>query len=383
MKPWHRAALAGVAGGLAAQGVSHSSHAQLARMGGTTIAAPTAAGWVTDFLNAAYFRRPRHLRHIDALRLAFDILSTRWYQLDRRLTARDVAAFHRAFGFARFARDRDAAPRGTLAYDQLLRGAATLLGDWFPAHRDDPATRGWGIVFPDAAAKDAFRPERRLGEAQLGAITPPGDPHAGQTWHTYPPVPAGDPDTVLALLTAPQRWPEFASELGRFIPVRAGGLDNQTFEIEVLGEPLARVPLLLRAYVTVTAVHTWQDRTALRAWLDDVAAGLARWGNDEPLPVPQNATTVGALELTTHEGHFLGPARNRLVLYRDDDGAWLRAVGTWDPMDWQRERLYRRVGQHAQHAFWGMGAPEESLLHQIAAVAAGQARPPEPAPVAG
>lgn len=376
MKPWHRAALAGVAGGLAVQGIARSSHAQLARMGGTTIAAPTAAGWVTDFLNAAYFRRPRRLRHVDALRLAFDILSTRWYQLDRRLTARDVAAFHRTFSVARFARGRDAAPRGTLAYDQLLDGAATLLGDWFPAHRDDPATRGWGIVFPDAAAKAAYRPERRLGEAQLGAITPPADPHEAQVWHTYPPVPVGDTDAVLALLTAPERWPDFASEFGRFTPVRAGGLDNQTFEIEVLGEPLGPVPLLLRAYVTVTALHTREDDAALRAWVDDVAAGLARWGHDEPPPVPQDATPVAAIELTTHEGHFLGRARNRLVLYRDDAGAWLRAVGTWDPLDWQRETLHR-FGRHAQHAFWGMGAPEESMLHQIAAVAAGQSRPPE------
>ena len=27
-------------------------------MAGSTIAAPDAAGWITDFLNAAYYRRP-------------------------------------------------------------------------------------------------------------------------------------------------------------------------------------------------------------------------------------------------------------------------------------------------------------------------------------
>lgn len=375
MKRWQRTALVAAAAGLGVRRLSRSPHAQLARMGGTTIAAPSAAGWVTDFLNAAYFRRPRESRHVDALRLAFEILTTRWYQLGRRLTARDVVAFHRAFGVDRFARRHDGAPRGTLDHGQLLGGAATLLGEWFPAHRDDPATRGWGVVFPDAAHKAAYRPEVRLGDARLGAITTPAEPHPGQTWHTYPPVAAGDAEAVLALLTAPERWPEFATELGRFTPVRAGGLAHQTFEIEVLGEPLGPAPLLLRAYVTVTAVHSRVDPAALQAWCDEVAASLARWGDDEPAPLPQGATPQAALELTTHAGHFLGTARNRLLVYRDDQGAWLRAVGSWDPMDRQRQTLYRRMGRYAQHAFWGMGEPEESMLHQIAAVAAGHDRP--------
>jgi hypothetical protein len=367
--------LAGVAGAVAARQLARSPHVQLARMGGTTIAAPPAAGWVTDFLNAAYFRRPRQHRHVDALRLAFDVLTTRWHQLGRRLGFRDVAAFHRAFGVSRFITRRGDAPRCTLAHDQLLEGASSLFGDWFPACRDDPDTRGWGIVFPDAAAKAAYRPERRLGGGRLGAITPPGEPHPSQTWHTYPPVRVGDPDAVLRLLTVPERWPEFGTELGRFTPVRGGGLADQTFELEVVGAPLGPAPLLMRGYVTVTALHTRSDRAALRAWCDDVAAGLARWGEDEPPPVPDGATPVVGLELTTHEGHFLGPARNRLLMYRDDEAAWLRAVGTWDPMDWQRETLYRRMGRHAQHAFWGMGRPEESMLHQIAEVAAGRDRP--------
>jgi hypothetical protein len=92
--------------------------------------------------------------------------------------------------------------------------------------------------------------------------------------------------------------------------------------------------------------------------------------------VPDDATPVAAIELTTHDGHFMGDARNRLLLYRRERTAWLRAVGTWDPFDWQREVLYRRVGRHYQHAFWGMGDPEESLLHQIAEAAVDRHRPP-------
>lgn len=47
--------------------------------------------------------------------------------------------------------------------------------------------------------------------------------------------------------------------------------------------------------------------------------------------------------------------------------AWVRAVGTWDPLDWHLDRLYRGPGRHAQHAFWGMGEAHESLLDQLAA----------------
>jgi hypothetical protein len=44
------------------------------RMAGTSIAAPDAALWVTDFLNAAYYARPREDRDVDprALGLAPD-----------------------------------------------------------------------------------------------------------------------------------------------------------------------------------------------------------------------------------------------------------------------------------------------------------------------
>jgi hypothetical protein len=44
-------------------------------MAGTSIAGPDAALWVTHFLNAAYYARPREDRDVDDLRLAFCILS--------------------------------------------------------------------------------------------------------------------------------------------------------------------------------------------------------------------------------------------------------------------------------------------------------------------
>ena len=49
-------------------------------MTGSSIAGRDAAGWVTDFLNAAYYRRPVSERDVDDLRLAFAILTTYWYR---------------------------------------------------------------------------------------------------------------------------------------------------------------------------------------------------------------------------------------------------------------------------------------------------------------
>ncbi len=51
-----------------------------ARMTGSSIAGRDAAPWVTDFLNAAYYRRPVTDRDVDDLRLAFCVLTTYWYR---------------------------------------------------------------------------------------------------------------------------------------------------------------------------------------------------------------------------------------------------------------------------------------------------------------
>src|SRR6478609_7671369 len=56
---------------------------RFARMTGSSIAGRDAAAWVTDFLNAAYYRRPLAERQPDDLRLAFSILTTYWYRKGR------------------------------------------------------------------------------------------------------------------------------------------------------------------------------------------------------------------------------------------------------------------------------------------------------------
>src|SRR5215218_9442115 len=67
---------------------------RFARMTGSSLAARDAAPWITDFLNAAYYRRADDEREVDDLRLAFCILTTYWHR-NGRLHLDDLAAFHR------------------------------------------------------------------------------------------------------------------------------------------------------------------------------------------------------------------------------------------------------------------------------------------------
>jgi hypothetical protein len=340
---------------------------RFARMTGSSIAGRDAAPWVTDFLNAAYYRRSPQDREVDDLRLAFCILTTYWYRgpNQRRLRVTDLSAFHRAFGRDRFAtEDSD---RGTLSRAQLLDGAARLLGDWFPEAYGDDQRRGWGIAFENIQDRVAYDPASRMALARLGELTPESGPLAEQVWHTYPPVemPAAEP--VIAALTAPETWPDYASEIGRFTPLRAGGLDGQTFEIEVAAGIDAGRPIFTRGYVTITKLVTPADPEALAAWFEELESGLAQFGEDEPRAVPEGGEPLVGFDLTTHQGHFMGNGHNRLALYRCDGKTWVRAAGTWDPMAWPVAGAYRFVGHDAQHAFWGQDDHvAQSMLHQLA-----------------
>ncbi len=348
---------------------SHHTIAPLRFMGmtGSSIAALDAATWVTDFLNAAYYRRAPQDREVDDLRLASCVLTTYWYAkpAQHRLRLTDLPPFHRAFGHDRFGTEQS--PRGTLSRAQLLAGAARLLGDWFPGAYDDDARRGWGIAFETVDARAAYDPACRMALASVGALTPESAPLDEQVWHTYPAVEMPSAQAVIAALTAPETWPDVASELGRFTPLRAGGLDGQTFEIEVAAGTVAGRPIFARGYVTITQLVTPEDPAALAAWFEALEHGLARLGDNEPLAVPQGGQPLVGFDLTTHEGHFMGNGHNRLLLYVHKGKAWVRAAGTWDPMPWHLEHAYRIAGRDAQHAFWGQGnVVAQSLLHQLA-----------------
>lgn len=348
--------------------VPRSGPLRFARMTGSSIAGRDAAPWVTDFLNAAYYRRAVESREVDDLRFAFSVLTTYWYNKDthRRLHLNDLAPFHKAYGGERLVTGRSA--RGTLSRAQLEEGAARLIGDWFPeAYRDD-ARRGWGIAFETVADREAYNPERRRVLARLGELTPESVPAEEQVWHTYPPVAMPSAEAVIAALTAPETWPDYASEIGRFTPLKAGGLDGQVFEIEVAAGTDSGRPIFTRGYVTITQLVTPDEPEALRAWFAALEDGLAKYGDDEPRAVPEGGTPLVGFDLTTHQGHFMGNGHNRLLLYTMPDGsAWVKAAGTWDPMPWHIDKAYRIAGREAQHAFWGQGEVERlSMLHQLA-----------------
>jgi hypothetical protein len=277
-------------------------------------------------------------------------------------------AFHRAFGRHRFL-DAVRSGRGTLDRDQLLEGGSALVGDWFPGADADPARRGWGIAFETRAERDGYRPEARLAHARLGGLTPGGAPSEGQVWHTYPPVRVPSADGVIGALSRTETWPDYMTEVGRFTPLRTGGLAGQTFEIEVAAgiELRAGAPVFVRGYVTITRLESREDPAALAAYIDELEDGLARFGEDEPRAVPEGGAPILAFDLTTHEGHFMGAGRNRLVLFEYDGAAWVRAAGTWERMPWHLQAAYRVAGREAQHAFWGQGGDERrSMLHRIA-----------------
>lgn len=343
---------------------------RFALMSGSSIAGRDAAFWVTDFLNAAYYRRAEEHRELDDLRAAWCILTTYWHRNSgRRLRLNDLPAFHRAYGAERF--DTSATGRGELSREQLLTGASALLGDWFPDALADDSRRGWGIAFETLDERAAYDPASRMELAKLGPLSPEHAPPEDQTWHTYPPVELPSAESAIEVLTAPEVWPDLATEIGRFTPLRTGGLAGQTFEIDVAAGTDAGRPIFTRGYVTVTSLVTPDDPDALSAWFSELNDGLAAYGDGEPAALPAGATPIVGFDLTTHQGHFMGSGHNRLGIYEHGGKSWVRAAGTWDPMPWHIKQSYRVAGQQAQHAFWGQGEVErQSMLHQLALRAA-------------
>jgi hypothetical protein len=331
-----------------------SASLRFARMPGSSIASPGALGWVTDFLNAAFYARPRAERDVADLRLALGVLTTHWQREGRRLGALDLRAFSRAYAGLRLS--------GSLRLDgaALREGAGRLHGPWFGAAWDDPARRRHGIAFETAREAERFVPAQRMQDAALGALTPPVSPRERRQRSTYPPVALADPLAALALLADPARWPDIGCATGRFTALRPGGLEGQTFEIEAVLDAVPRAPLTTRGYVTATAL--WQvGDPVLEASVDALATLVG-----EPV-VPAGGTPLAHLELTTHEGHFLGRAVSHVVLGSSaDGGGWIRDVGEWDPLPLPQAAAYRSGGEAAQHAFWGPGDPERSMLGQLA-----------------
>jgi hypothetical protein len=326
------------------------------RMGGTSIAAPGAAAWLTDFLNAAYYAHPADERDVEDLRLALCVLTTAWARRGgRRLGVRDLPAFHRAFGTARLGAG------GRLDAAALLDGAAGMLGDWFPDAYDDPERRAHGVVFATVQERRAYDPALRLARAALAPLDPPLAPAAERHWSTYPPVPLPDPEAAVRFLCDPARWPDMGCAAGWFTAVRAGGLPGTTFEIDVSAALVPRAPIFSRAYVTATAVELEGEPLA-RA-----ARGL---GEHVEEPLPDGAAPRAFVQLTSHRGHFLGRAHSHLIVYEHDGSGFIRDIGCWDPLPAHLSAAYATAGREAQQAFWGPEPEDLSMLAQLARVSA-------------
>jgi hypothetical protein len=357
-------------------------------MAGSSIAGRSAVDWVTHFLNASYYGVPRESRDLARLRVAWAVLTTYWHQVNGGpLGARHVRRFHQSFRAARSPGGRSY-PRGLLDHQQLEGGAVRLLGEWFAEAQADTERTGWGVVFETSAERASYRPELRLRAARLGPLSPPASALPEQTWHTYPPVPIPGVDDLVAVLEATDTWSHFPTDVSRFTALRSGPLQGQTFEIEAIAELARHAPMLTRGYVTVTRVLDRSQPDALGEQVAAMSANLAGMPRDEPAVLPPGATPTHLIELTTHEGHFLGRARNYLVLFKMGERAYVRTVGNWDPMPWYVRLSYDYKGGDAQRAFWGLESPQHSMLRQFARAAARRQRargetpqmPPELAP---
>ena len=247
------------------------------------------------------------------------MLTTYWHRLGGGpLRAYHLRQVHQSFRAARSA-DGSQYPRGLLDRDQLEGGAARLLGPWFGEARSDPTRIGWGVVFETPADRALYVPEVRLRRSRRRPISPPTAPPSEQIWHTYRQVPIPGVDDVVAVLEATESWSHFATDVGRFTALRSGPLRGQTFEVEAIAELARHLPMLTRAYVTVTRVLDRSQADALRDRVAVLAANVARGGADEPEVLPAMGRPTHLIELTTHAGHFLGRGRNYLLLFESDD----------------------------------------------------------------
>jgi hypothetical protein len=110
------------------------------------------------------------------------------------------------------------------------------------------------VAFESVDERDAYRPEARLESGALAELTPPASAAAAQSRLAYEPVEILSVERVASALRRPETWQDYGSEVGRFTAVRGGGLEGQTFEIEVVAEMVPHVPMFTRGYVTVTRI---------------------------------------------------------------------------------------------------------------------------------
>ena len=235
-------------------------------MSGLSIAGRDAAPWVTDFLNAAYLppagrrargRRPARWRSASSpptgtARPGAPAACCRPARLPPGLRPR--ALRHR--GVARAARCAAPsccpAPRtaGRVVPGGLRRRRAARLG-----HR-----------VPDRRGARRLRPRPAPGDRPLGDLTPEQAPLAEQVWHTYPPVAMPSAEGVIAALTRPETWPDYASRSAASRRCARAGCSARRSRSRSPRAREAGRPVFTRGYVMITDLVTPEDPPALRDW---------------------------------------------------------------------------------------------------------------------
>lgn len=364
------AALGGgiLTGAVATRQIGRFAAARQLQLTGTATTDAASTFWARQLLNAAYFDHPEDERDPASMRLAIGVLNTWWQRHDyRKVGPLDLPAFDRAFD-RRLALAAAHIGRKPLSREELLAGAGRLLGNWFADAWADDERRAWGIAFETVADRDAYQPDRRVDVNAFGPLAPPRAPDHERTWHTYSPVAGPSVAGLIDALERTERWPDYGSELGVFTATHRGPLLSQTFEVQLL-KPVPGLVHPLRAYVSVTQVIARDRAATLDARVRALNEAVSAWGEGARTVVPAGATPHMALDLTAHMGHFLGRARETLVVYEQAGQAFIRSTGTWDPLPPRLKTAYESWGKDQQEAFWGVERPERSMLCQLALAA--------------
>ena len=249
-RPRHRPAgrtavpfAAGVAAGAGLARALGSGPARVARIGRLDHRRADAAGWITDFLNAAYFHRAEAAggaRDVDDLRLALAVVTTAGTRRATGACAPPTSSPSTARSGATASSRPRARARGTLDPGPAPGRRGRLLGPWFAEAYADDARRGWGIAFPTVAAKAPTAPRTAWPARGSAAHAPRGAAGPSRPGTRTRRCGCRRP-TASSTPSRPERG-RTRQRGGPLHPLRTGGLAGQTFEIEVVAGAAAGAP---------------------------------------------------------------------------------------------------------------------------------------------
>ena len=309
-------------------------------------------------------RRSPDERDVDDLRLAFGILTTRWHRLGRRLRAHDVARLpprvrrRRGFAGARAALGRSRASSCSRA-----RSGCSAPGSPTPTRDPARARLGHRVPRPPPSAPRTS-PSGGSRDAALGRAHAAAARRREQAGTTYPAVPLPSARRrARGARPSPRAGPTSAARSGASPPLRSGGLAGPDVRDRGRRASPRRARRCSRAAMSPRP-RCSTTPAAIAAALEPAAAGLggaaAAAGRD-----PAAAAAAD---------HARGPlprlcrvARGRVGAGRAPRSSATSASGTRCPRTLPCP--FRLAGRAAQSSFWGGGAPEDSMLHQLALAA--------------